>query len=180
MNGGQCSNTKICIEESNMIFGPYPKKELFHIEKSDVYNKLSSQGIAVVEFLLLRWREKKDPVIFIVEAKSSAPSPNKEFNFKRYTESIQHKWVNSFFLFWTIYLGRNDSKDFPNTFRDLDAQKLDFRFLLVINEFKSEWLAPLRDALSPGLMAMCKTWKINPSNVIVYNDHMARTSRLIT
>jgi hypothetical protein len=177
MNENQ--DNEIYIEESNMTFGPYSKQDLFHIEKSDVYTKFSSKGIALGEFFLLR--HKKKPTIFIVEAKSSAPNPEGEPNFDKFISSIQAKWINSFFLFWAIYLGRHCSKDFPSAFKKLDSQTLDFHFLLVINNFKEEWAAPLRDTFlcSKVLSAMCSAWRINPMNIIVYNDIMARNKCLI-
>ena len=40
------------IDESGMIFGPYPEGHCFYIEKSETYRKIQD-GVKIAEFLLL-------------------------------------------------------------------------------------------------------------------------------
>jgi len=70
-------NSEEPLIESDMTFGPFPAGHCFSIEKSTTYRKIGN-GVKIAEFLLLKISEGKPPVIWIVEAKSSAPRHEKE------------------------------------------------------------------------------------------------------
>ena len=60
------------IPESDVIFGPYDEKDLFHIEKSELYKSLG-EGLKTVEFIL-RASATEQGIVF-VEAKSNGSNP---------------------------------------------------------------------------------------------------------
>lgn len=51
----------IHIHESQMNFGPFQNERCFHIERSEVYQRIQ-HGVQVSEFLLLKTRQGKPPV----------------------------------------------------------------------------------------------------------------------
>ena len=66
------------ITESRMKFGPFPREDLFYIEKSEIYKNLGS-GVKIVEFVLL-----KEDKLLIIEAKSSSPRSINQEKFKTF------------------------------------------------------------------------------------------------
>ena len=85
------------IPESEMNFGKYDEKNLFHIEKSEIYKKLGD-GIPTVEFIL---KYNGNNIVFL-EAKKSCPnvanryeSKEKEQKFEEYYDSITEKFIAS-------------------------------------------------------------------------------------
>ena len=54
-----------------------------------------------------------------------------------------------------------------------------FRFVLVINGHKQEWLAPLQSALSLALKPVVKSWALPAISVAVLNHELAQLHGLI-
>ena len=78
------------IKESDMDFGGFHEKDLFHIEESELFRSLG-EGIKTVEFI---WLGQNKNIIFL-EAKSSCPdrknmheTPEKEKSFEKYYSAI--------------------------------------------------------------------------------------------
>ena len=61
----------------------------------------------------------------------------------------------------------------------MDLQKIDFRFVLVINGHQQEWLPPLQDTLTKALRTIVKVWNLPPLSVVVLNHLMAEEYGLI-
>jgi len=169
------------IIESKMVFGPYPKGDCFYIEKSTTYLKVG-QGVKMAEFLLLRTRDDKPPVIWVVEAKSSSPNPKNTQRFDVSIKEICEKLVNAFSLGVASCLKRHPQAEdeLPEAFKTLDFSSLEFRFVLVIKGHKEEWLSPVQDALKKLLSSIVKTWALSPTSVAVINDKQARDYGLIS
>jgi len=53
----------IHIHESQMNFGPFQNERCFHIERSEVYQRIQ-HGVQVSEFLLLKTKQGKPPEHF--------------------------------------------------------------------------------------------------------------------
>lgn len=158
------------ITESGMTFGPFEPEHVFHIEKSGLYGSLG-EGIKTSEFVLIVSGES--PSFWEVEAKSSSPRPNNQ-NFADFLAEIRDKWVNSLALTSSAILGRHaNPTDLPDTFFNQSLGEIGVKLVLVIPGHKSEWLPPLRDALSRELRATIKTWALGPSAVFVLNEEMA-------
>lgn len=161
---------EVFIKESGMRFGPLVKDDLFHLEKSDTYNNLSSQ-IKIAEFIYL-----KGETIFIFEAKSSSPQILEEFVFE-----IRDKFLNSLMLFLSLRLNRFDKNaDLSRKYLQLSLQKFKVKFVLVINGHKKDWLPPIKDELSKKLKPLIQLLNLDPNPVIVLNDEMARTKNYIS
>lgn len=62
------------IEESGMVFGPFPEGRCFEIEKSRLYARIQN-GVKMVEFLVVRSGSLNPLVVWVVEAKKIAPHP---------------------------------------------------------------------------------------------------------
>lgn len=169
------------IIESGMTFGPYPADQCFYIEKSKCYGKIE-EGVQIAEFLLLRQKAGAHPVIWIIEAKSSSPRPQTQPNFDQFIDEIRVKLSNAFLLGIAARLNRHSApvNELPAPFQALDLQHTSFRFVLVINGHKEEWLAPVQDALSLALKPVVKTWALPPSSVVVLNHDLAAQQGLVT
>lgn len=167
------------IEESGMIFGPYPAHDCFYIEKSGVYQSIQN-GVKMAEFALLRARADNPSVVWIVEAKSSSPKAGKP-DFDEYIEEIRAKFVNAITLIVATCLGRHPQAgaDLPQQFQSLDLAQAGFRLILVINGAKAEWLPPLQDALNKAMLATAKAWALAPTAVAVMNETGAMRHELI-
>jgi hypothetical protein len=133
------------IIESGMTFGPYPEGDCFYIEKSKTYQEIQN-GVKMAEFLLLRPQD--EPMVWIVEAKSSTPHP-KNSSFDTFIREIQEKLTNALTLSVATCLKRHSTcGELPNSFQTLDLKKARFRLILVIKGHRKEWLPPLQDALA--------------------------------
>jgi hypothetical protein len=167
------------IVESKMKFGPFAEGECFHIEKSQVYQAIQ-RNVKTAEFLLLRFQNDKQ-VIWVVEAKSSSPRPETQPNFSEFIDDVRNKITNAFLLGIAVRLRRHSTADteLPGAFTSLDLQSIGFRFVLVVQGHKQEWLVPLQNALSLALNPIVKIWALPPNSVAVINDELARQYKLI-
>lgn len=167
------------IIESGMTFGPYPAGQCFYIEKSACYEKVR-EGVQMAEFLLLR-QQQEGPTVWIVEAKSSSPRPETQPNFSEFIDEIRSKLTHGLLLALAARLQRHPAAadELPDSFRTLDLKTQGFRFVLVINGHKQEWLAPLQSALSLVLKPIVKTWALPPNSVVVLNHELAQKHGLI-
>lgn len=173
--------TTAAIVESGMTFGPYLPGTCLYVEKSVCYEAIQ-QGVQMAEFLLLRSPPGKPPVIWVVEAKSSSPRPGPSPNFDQFIHEIRQKLTNGFLLGTSMLLQRHDgaAAELPAGFHGIDLSKLDFRFVLVINGHREEWLAPLQEALALAMKPLIKAWAIDANAVIILNDQMAKKYGLIS
>lgn len=171
--------TTEAIIESEMTFGPYPAGQCFYIEKSACYEKVR-EGVQMAEFLLLKQQEK-GLMVWVVEAKSSSPRPETQPNFTAFIDEIRSKLTNGFLLAVAARLQRHSAAEdeLPPDFKTLDLQKLGFRFVLVINGHRQEWLAPLQSALVQALKPIVKTWALPATSVVVLNHELAQQHGLI-
>ena len=167
------------IDESGMRFGPYPEGQCFFIEQSACYQQIR-EGVAMAEFMLLR-QQKNGPVIWIVEAKSSSPKAQTQPNFAAFIEGIRIKLTNAFLLGMAAHLTRHPlaAQELPAPFKSLNLSTTGFRFVLVINGHKQDWLVPLQDALSQAMKPVVKTWALPPLSVVVLNHELAYKHGLI-
>ncbi|BDB72627.1 hypothetical protein R5Y30_006255 [Pseudomonas aeruginosa] len=172
--------TTEAIIESGMTFGPFAAGECFYVEKSKCYG-LIQDGVQMAEFLLLRQKQDHAPVIWVVEAKSSSPRPATQPNFTEFIDEIRAKLTNGFLLGVAALLQRHSEakKELPHSFNAVNLQSLGFRFVLVINGHKEEWLVSLQDALSLALKPIIKTWALPPTSVVVLNHESAQRHGLI-
>ncbi|MBF0549075.1 MAG: hypothetical protein HQK60_00940 [Deltaproteobacteria bacterium] len=173
------------IGESKMTFGPYPDGHCFYIEKSATYQKIQ-QGVKMAEFLLLRFSHGKPPVVWVVEAKESAPHPETEGDetkagFDKFIADVREKLVNAFSLCVASCLKRHAQaeEELPEPYKALDLSDVGVRFVLVIKNHKDDWLDPIRDALRKSFQATVKTWALSPTSVVVLNEVLARQHGLI-
>ena len=172
--------TTEAIIESGMTFGPYPTGQCFYIEKSECYSQVQ-EGVQMAEFLLLM-QQQQGPTVWVVEAKSSSPRPETQPNFAEFIDEIRTKLTNGFLLGVAARLQRHSAalEELPESFKTLNLQTLGFRFVLVINGHKREWLAPLQDALSLALKPVVKTWSLPAMSVVVLNHELAQEHDLIS
>lgn len=165
--------------ESDMKFGPYPAGQCFYIEKSACYEKVK-EGVKMAEFLLLK-QQQQGHVVWVVEAKSSSPRPGTQPAFPEFIDEIRAKLTNGFVMSVAMRLERhpNECAELPEPFKKLDLKTASFRFVLIINGHKDEWLPPLQEKLSLALMPVVKSWDLPPSSVAVLNEIGAQREGLI-
>ena len=153
------------IPESGMKF---ISENTYHIEKSQLYELVRSDGVQTVEFI----RAIDDKLLF-VEAKTTFanpynPSPGNLEKFQKEIEDICEKFIHSLYLFSAVKTGATEFV-FPDDFTLPD--KVSLTLILVIKKHESGWCrAPeqaLKDALPPCFV---KIWK--PA-VHVINEEIA-------
>lgn len=168
------------LEESNMKFGPFAEDELFILEKCSIY-QMNSCGIQIAEFALVK-PKKGNQGVYVIEAKSSSPKPGSEQNFDQYIKEIYTKFINSFYLITAVTLKRHKCQtgEVPTKLANLNLTIADFRFVLVINGHKDEWLPQIQDSLKSALIPFQKMWNCNPDFVAVINDQKARAKNWIS
>lgn len=171
--------TTEAIIESGMTFGPYPAGQCFYIEKSKCYEKVK-EGVQIAEFLLLK-QQLSGTTVWVVEAKSSTPRPETQPNFDSFIEEIRNKLANGFLLAVAARLQRHPEAEdeLPEPFKTFDLTVQQFRFVLVINGHKAEWLVPLQNALSLALKPLVKAWALPSTSVAVLNHEQAQEKGLI-
>lgn len=171
--------TTEAIIESGMTFGPYPAGHCFYIEKSECYEKVQ-EGVKMAEFLLLK-KQQQGLTVWVIEAKSSSPRPETQPNFAEFIDEIRTKLTNGFLLAVAARLQRHPGaeNELPDAFKTLDLKARGFRFVLVINGHKQEWLEPLQNALVQALKPVVKTWALPATSVAVLNHEMAQEHGLI-
>lgn len=167
------------ITESGMTFGPYDESRFFHIEKSAGYATLG-EHIRMAEFLVLRSKNLKQ-VLWIVEAKSSAPRVSSTQDFDAFIAEIVEKVVNAFSLSWAGCLQRHRllHSELPEAIRTMDLAMTDVKFDLVIKGHHDSWLPPLQDAMKKALRPTIKTWALSPNSVAVLNEELAQRYDLL-
>lgn len=168
------------VEESNMRFGPFKEDELILLEKCSVYQALSA-GVAMAEFAITRPKNGKKGV-FVVEAKSSSPKPDSIVDYDQFVKDIYTKFINAFYLITAIVLKRHECQadEVPSKLASLKLAIADFRFILVINGHRDDWLHPIQDSLRSVLTPFQKMWKCNPDCIAVINDEMAKAHKWIS
>ena len=170
----------ITIEESKMVFGPYPEENVFRIEDSGLHASFG-EGIKTVEFILLQGREK----LLFVEAKTSCPNPfNKEESkekaekFEAYFAEIADKFIDSLQMLLNVALKRKENiEEIGKYIKELNYAGVKIRFILVIqNAENEEWLAGPKEELNARLQRWRQLWK---AEIVVLNEKLAEKYKLI-
>lgn len=158
------------FQESNMTFGPFEANHVFRLEKSHLYESLSSDAVKTVEFIYSR----NFSAISFVEAKSSAPRPEEN---QQYVVEITDKFLHSFSLYCSVLLGRRgQNQEMSTELTNIDIAHVKIKFFLVIYEFNVEWLPPIQIELENKLKPYRKIWGME---VFVLNDTMAQKYHLV-
>ncbi len=166
----------IYIEESGMRFGPFDEQEVYHIEKSQIYQELQHK-LQMAEFLLMR----NNKTVWIVEAKSSSPNPENQaskIQFDEYIENISEKLVNALTLTVSILLNRqgNAINDIPKCFSEGIFTNCSIKMIVVVNGHRNEWMNEIQDAISQQLYTQSKVWRFD---IAAINDATAKEINLI-
>lgn len=168
------------ISESDMQFGCFQEDNLFHIEKSKLYQKLGD-GVKTVEFLL----ESNNDILF-VEAKRSCPNSTnknktveKAEKFEEYYTSITDKFVDSLQIYAASILGRYDdiTEIGSNLIKPDGLKNVRLVFILVIKHADDiTWLAGPMAELRRRLLRFRKIWGVE---VLVLSESMARDKNIL-
>ena len=172
--------TGMSIEESGLVFGPFPAEDCWYVEKSVCYRRM--QNVTIAEFLIVD--HGGTPIVWTVEAKTGSPRPGTD-NFDEFIAKICAKLTNAMMLTVAACLGRRPdcAAELPASFRNLDLARADFRLVLVVkgapNPWPDDWLPPIKDALNSRLKPLVSTWRLAPTAVMVFNESLARQYGLI-
>ena len=169
------------IKESEMNFGVFDEADLFHIEKSGIYNSLGD-GIKTVEFIL---KYHQNNILFL-EAKKSCPNAanrneteEKEQKFEEYYASITEKFIMSLQIYLASVLERyQDTSEVGENLKAIEQMKdVRLKFVLVVKNAEDvAWLAGPSAELEARLLKVRKIWNIE---VKVLNEELAKEYRLI-
>lgn len=174
---------KITIEESDAIFGPFHEADLFHIEKSEILEKLGS-NIKTVEFVVVR---KDNKALLFVEAKKSCPnsahshdSRERKQKYEKYFTDIVQKIEDSILVTLAAILGRYGSTDeIGKNMQGMTAlAKRPLQFVLVLTnpEIDISWLSGPKAELEKRLLSIRKTCGLE---ITVMNRELAEKYHLI-
>ena len=161
----------VTIRESGMVFGEFPEDCVFKIENSNTH-KIVGDGVKTVEFVYLQAKNK----LLFVEAKSS--SPRYDTSIERYYEFIDEitdKFVHSFEMYMALKLRRYE--ELSEKLATVDDSDMKYRFILVINGHKNDWLLPIQEELKIKLRYHHNIWK---SEVVAINEQTAKSWNLTT
>lgn len=114
--------------ESGMVFA-FPDSDCFMIEKSHFYKQ--KRSLSCVECLLF-----KGACLYWIEAKSSFPRAENREDFDKNLNDIAAKFIHSYELFASHFLGVNmmEPSETPQGFLDYKfIQKQSKKFILIIN-----------------------------------------------
>ena len=165
------------VVESGMKFGPFSPEAYIHIETCPQYVNIQ-KGMHISEFI---YYDKDKRRIIAIEAKTSAPNPNSEKvekpkeKFQKYINEITEKFENTLDLYVNMAL----KKEVPKEFKQIDYDKTEIYFILVIKEHERTWLKDVKDALEMSMKAIRRVDKIWKCKVLVINEAIARKSHLI-
>jgi len=103
------------IREEGLLFGEFDETGCFHIEKSDIYKRLSGKGYKSVEFIL---RLPEQDELLFVEGKTTLPSADNIERFNEEIADISKKFIDSIRLTTGIWFGEHNAKAVVPTGRD--------------------------------------------------------------
>ena len=166
--------------ESEMTFGPYDEKHVFHIEESPQYTAINRDGVKCCEFLL-----KKEQKILFVEAKKSCPNHNaredSEYNSMKYYDyisEIAEKMRHSLDLYASILLNRQTQNGVSEDMLETDLSGYELILILVVKTAEKEWLYPYIDIFKEKLRPEMQVWNIK--SFLVINEETARSKGLVS
>ena len=137
------------IIEEGLTFGDYHDADCFHIEKTNIYKRLSGKGIKSVEFLLYRPEENK---LLLVEGKSTLPAQNNKIAFDEEISEISRKFMDSLQLACGIWFGGHNQKiAMPKNCMDFFRYGVQIVFILVIKYRKGD-LLHIADSIKKQLL----------------------------
>ena len=161
-------------DDSGMYF---IRNNAFRIEKSDVHEKVKSNGIKVVEFIRIIENQ-----LHFIEAKKSLHDPSSGERairfFKEEVEKICDKFLHSLNLFASVKIGVYE-ESFPDDF--ILPKNVLLVFALVVKEHDKSQCKLTNDALVKSLkQAMPRYWMRiwNPVTQVV-NHEMAIKQNLV-
>ncbi len=160
------------IIESGMVF-EFEDDQIFQIEGSDLHRSIGD-GIKTVEFITCLKENQLD----FVEAKSSSPRPAKgnQERFKEFIDEISDKFMHSFQLYLSAFLGRHGTHGITGNIMVVDHSKAKYTFILIVKGHEIEWLTPLKDALEKKILAHRRIWK---SEVVLMNETIAKKYKIV-
>jgi len=167
-------------EESGMTFGSYDEKDVFQIEKSDLYiSQFRGKGVKTVEFIL--WHNEK---LLFLEAKSSTPnhasvdeSDDKKENYAKYISDISQKFCDSIDLYFSTYVGRHCQNEISEKILALDYKKIDIVFVLVVKKLYKMSMIHFQEKFQSELATKMRIWNIK--DFLVIDEDTARKKGLI-
>lgn len=164
----------ITIEESGMTFGPFVESSFYRIEES----RFLPENVKPVEFI---WCSPKGSLCF-VEAKSSFSRPENVKNFKRNIQDICSKFIDSLTVMLATKLGRQPGmqQELPADIENLDWANTKVKFILVLPNFQTSWLIPIKEKLEIEMKHIRKAFGFRQTEIDVLNPSLASKLKLAT
>lgn len=163
------------IEESGMKFSVNVANS-FLIEKSDFVQGLG--GMSKCEFISINDKEVR-----FVEAKTTFSNPNNnKGNFDENIREVVSKFDGSIQILHGILVRHpNERKIYgiPDSMASMDQSDIRYVLYLVIKNHKDEWVLNVSNELKSKLKTICKLWRIQDSDIKVFNENFARQKGLI-
>jgi len=161
------------IAEDGLIFGDYNADDCFHIEKTDVYVRLSGKGVKSVEFIL---HQPDDRKLLFVEGKSTLPAKGNADAFNEEVTVISQKFMDSLQLACGIWFGEhNQEVEMPKNAENFFKFGEQIVFVLVIKNRKGN-LIYIADKIKQLLSREHRLWRFE---VLVLNENDAQRKKLV-
>lgn len=162
----------IVIEESGMTFGPFAESSFYRIEESPFL----PENVKPVEFI---WCSHAGSLCF-VEAKSSFSRPENVKDFKANIQDICSKFIDSLTVMLATKLGRQPSmqQELPADIENLDWANTTVKFILVLPNFQTSWLIPIKDKLEIEMKHVRKAFGFRQTDIAVLNQSLASKLKL--
>ena len=161
------------IIENGLVFGDYDDANCFHIEKTDIYNRLSGKGVNSVEFILYR---PEDRQLLFIEGKNTLASRTNRVSLNENISKIASKFMDSLQLTCGIWFGEyNRQVEVPKNGINFLQYGVRIIFVLVIKNRKGD-LQYIADMIRTQLKKEYRLWKFK---ILVMNEHNAKKMKLI-
>ncbi|MCL2222571.1 MAG: hypothetical protein FWC20_07815 [Oscillospiraceae bacterium] len=162
------------IIEGGLTFGEFDAKNLFHIEKTNIYkNKFSGDGVKSVEFILNRPEENE---LLFVEARTTLPSKCNIAHYNKEIADISKKFLDSLQLAIGIWFGsHNPSVDAPQNKESFFTYGKQIILVLVIKN-RTGKLTAISERIKQEIH---REHKLMGLKVRVWNEELAIKANLI-
>ena len=162
------------ITESEVIFGPFSKDDVYKIENS-LGHKSLGEGIKIIEFTYIN-----NDNLFFIEAKSSIPRPESD-EYEKFWSEILEKFENALLLQFMGCVGRNAMvrDELPSNHRKIKCEEIFIHLRLVIPKIPSKHLPPITDFFRKKAHRICKLLGIKLEHVAVFNECLAINAGLV-
>jgi hypothetical protein len=168
------------VKTVEVLLMPENSREILFIEAKQTepnpeakYHRLNP-AIDEIESLLNRLSQDSKHLATLNRVKKELG----RFKNESWYDDVKEKFSCSLSLFFSIYLNRHNN-DLPDTFKQISANELKIRLIIVIKSCDEDHLDHVNSCLAKTLKPIIKTWNLGASAVVAINEEMARKRNIV-